>query len=576
VTGSGVTFRVWSPGASRLEVVVEGGGGFELGHAGEGWFEGEVAGLRPGARYRLRRDDGPAMPDPASRWQPEGVHGPSEVIDPHVHQWRHEPLGYRMGTPIYELHLGTFTPQGTCAGAGSRLADLAQLGIRAIELMPIADFPGRWNWGYDGGALFAPARAYGRPEEFKELIDRAHELGLAVLLDVVYNHFGPDGAYAPAFSSAFFTERYQSPWGAGLNFDGPLSRGAREFFIANALYWLDEYRFDGLRLDATHAIEDASAEHFLAELTRRVRGLGGPRRAVIAEDGRNLNRIVWPVKRGGWGLDGVWADDFHHQVRRILAGDSDGYFADFTARTADLAVTIERGWFFTGQPSPRTGAPRGTDPAGIAPEAFVHCIQNHDQVGNRPLGDRLHHQVEPAAWRAASALLLFGAATPLLFMGQEWMAATPFQFFTDHEPGLGSRVSAGRKEEFAGFAGFRGEVADPQAETTRHRSVLEWSERDRDPHAGALRLYRDLLAFRDTVTGLSRATAPVEGGLVVRRGSHALLVALRAGLELPAKGLGERRLVTEDARYCPDPHPPRVDGGVIFFDRPAAVIFESS
>ena len=371
----GAEFRVWAPAARRVDVVfarlstdgaIVPGEVHQLERARDGMHAGVVRGLDPGVRYWYRLDGDRLLPDPASRFQPEGVHGPSELIDPAAFAWsdarwqgvREENL------VIYELHLGTFTPQGTFAGVESRLDELASLGVNALELMPIAEFAGRWNWGYDGVDLFAPCHHYGTPDDLRRLVDAAHRRGLAIVLDVVYNHLGPDGAYLSAFSPAYFSSRHKSPWGDGVNLDGPGSRRVRDFFVQNALHWVHEYHVDGLRLDATHALTDEGPEHFLAELSHRVERESDRHIVLMAEDERNLARLVRNRSRGGYGLSGVWSDDLHHHMRRLLAGDCEGYYASFSGKTEDLAETIRRGWFFTGQPSSPTGKPRGTDPPG--------------------------------------------------------------------------------------------------------------------------------------------------------------------------------------------------------------------
>jgi maltooligosyltrehalose trehalohydrolase len=569
----GVRFRVWAPTAGAAEVVLE-TGTHAMTAAGGGIFEATVRDLRPGARYRVRVDGGPPHPDPASRYQPEGVHGPSMIVDPSTFAWTDGAWSppARRDLVFYELHVGTFSPEGTFDGARRRLPHLRDLGVTAVELMPIADFPGRWNWGYDPAALFAPSRAYGAPDDLRALVNDAHGLGLAVVLDVVYNHFGPDGAYAPAVAPRFFSKRHSTPWGPAINLDGPGAAGVRRFFVENAIHWLAEYHLDGLRLDATHALIDRSPVPFLHELAHAVRRLPGPRRVLVAEDHRNLATLVRAPARGGDGLDAVWSDDYHHQMRRILAGDRDGYFVDFTDTTRDLAATIRRGWLFDGQPSQYFGRPRGTDPSGIPLDRFVHFIQNHDQIGNRPRGDRLTAAVGLDGYRAASALLLFAPALPLLFMGQEWAAATPFRYFTDHAEPLGSRVREGRRHEFRRFGGFAGEVPDPQEPATFALSRLDWTERDREPHAGILRLYRDLLALRPRLRGARRIESPLEGGLIVRRGPDLLLVALRPGIVLPFPAGARLVWSTEDARYGAGGNPPHLVSGDLAFPRPAAAL----
>jgi maltooligosyltrehalose trehalohydrolase len=601
----GVRFRVWAPDARTVEVVPEGS---TARHAmqpePDGVFEAIVPGLGAGDRYRLSLDGGPPMPDPASRFQPEGVHGPSQVVDPEAFAWTDDRFP---GVPLedlvlYELHVGTFTPEGTFSAAAARLPELGDLGVTAVELMPVADFPGIRNWGYDGAALFAPARCYGTPDDLRRFVDVAHTLGLAVHLDVVYNHLGPDGAYAAAFSRRFFSERHRSPWGAGINLDGPHARGVRDFFVTNALHWIREYHLDGLRLDATHAMVDESARHFLAELSARVRAGAGRPVVLMAEDSRNLAHMARPEAEGGWGLDGVWADDFHHEVRVLLAGDQDGYYMDYRGDAADLATIVRRGWLYCGQPSRYLGHPRGTDPSGLAPRRFVFCVQNHDQVGNRAMGERLHHQVEPPAFRAAVALLLCAPQVPLLFMGQEWAASSPFRFFTDHDTELGRLVTRGRREEFRRFAAFADEAAreripDPQAASTFEASRLVWGERANEPHASMLRLHRALLALRRRVPALRDARAGAHQAVALDRSTLALRREAQGGLPLvlvarlsgaghvtvPATLLGgvpaaewTVALSTEESAFAPDARPVTIaaarDGVRVTFARPGAVL----
>jgi malto-oligosyltrehalose trehalohydrolase len=373
----------------------------------DGAFAVTLTDVNAGDRYAYLLDGEGPFPDPSSRYQPEGVHGPSQIIDPSQFAWSDQ--GWRgvrlQDALIYELHVGTFTRAGTFAGVMERLPYLADLGITAVELMPVADFPGRWNWGYDGVSLFAPARCYGAPDDLRGLVDTAHRLGLVVVLDVVYNHFGPDGAYLPTFSSSYLSTQHRTPWGAAVNLDGEHSSQVRSFFIENALHWLTEYHFDGLRLDATHGFVDESPCHFVRELTASVRESISDRSVLLfAEDERNLNAIVRPFDQGGWGLDAVWSDDFHHQIRRLSAGDRDGYYQDLSGSTVDLATTLNRGWFYSGQHSDYLGEPRGTDPSGVPLNRMVFCIQNHDQVGNRPFGSRLHDRIDPALFRAAASL----------------------------------------------------------------------------------------------------------------------------------------------------------------------------
>jgi len=512
----GVDFRVWAPGHDAVDVVLYGPAVEEvrpLHPIGAGWFAGEVEGIGPGARYRYRLDGGDAFPDPASRAQPEGVHEPSEVVDPSAFAWTDR--GWT-GVPleelvVYELHVGTFTPEGTFDAAIERLDELAALGVTAVEPMPVASFPGARNWGYDGVALFAPQATYGGPEGLRRFVDAAHARGLAVILDVVYNHLGPEGNYLHAFTGGrYFTDRHRTPWGDAVDFDGPESASVRELVINNALHWVHEYHVDGLRLDATHAIVDDSPVHVLAEMRARIRESlpAGRHFVLIAEDERNERAVVAPEPEG-LGISAVWADDFHHQLRRRIAGDDEAWFADYGGTVDEIVETLRKGWFYEGQASPSHGCPRGTPADGLPPTAFVHCIQNHDQVGNRAHGDRLNHAVDFPPYRAAAALLLLSPYTPLLWMGQEWAATSPFLYFTDHPDELGRRVTEGRRQEFGQFRAFadpaeRARIPDPQAPETFARSKLDWSERDRMPHEGMLALHRTLLHLRRAHPALRR------------------------------------------------------------------------
>ncbi len=601
--GEGVRFRVWAPTANRVEVVVEGsvGRSFELGRGDEGMFEGWSDRVRAGDRYRYRVDGRGPYPDPASRWQPDGVHGPSAVVDPRSFPWTDRGWAGvdRDALSIYELHVGTFTTEGTFEAARRRLADLADLGVSAVELLPLNDFPGRGGWGYDGAALFAPARCYGTPDDLRRLVDRAHSLGLAMLLDVVYNHFGPDGNYTGQFSPYYVNPAHQTNWGPAINLGGQGSEHVREFFFANAEHWLREYHFDGFRVDATHAFVDDGPRPFLAEFADRCRACVPDRSIVlIAEDHRNLDQIIRPASEGGWDFDDVWADDFHHQMRRYLTGDHDGVFGDFRGTLDDIARTINRGWLFEGEYSEYREKNRGTDPTGIPPGRFVFCTQNHDRVGNRGLGDRLGHALDPAQYRAATVALLACPETPMLFMGQEWSASSTFSYFTDHEPDLGRAIREGRGREFRKYDDFRDParlalVADPQAETTFLASKLRWDEREREPHASNLRLHRALLrlrredlAFR---AGRFEAVSLGDDALGLRLGIDTdaeIVVVIRfkgsGPIDLGRLGLDSGRafesiLTTEDTALAPDPAAIRLDRAEgptsLRFDRPGACLY---
>ena len=600
VASGGTEFRVWAPSATRALVVVESGaraGNYAMTQGDRGIFSARIEGVAAGDLYRFRLDDGDAMPDPASRFQPLGVHGPSEVIDPSAYEW-HDQSWSGIDAPravIYELHVGTFTRGGTFDAAADRLSYLRELGVTIIELMPVADFPGERNWGYDGVSLFAPSRAYGRPEDLRRFIDLAHAAGLAVVLDVVYNHFGPDGAYISAFAPSFFTSRHKTAWGQGVNVDGPESAHVRQFIVQNAVHWVTEYHFDGLRLDATHALADDSPRHIVAEIAAAARAAASKPVLIVAEDHRNEAVMLRETGDGGWGLDGVWADDFHHVMRRMLAGDSEGYYADFAGSAEELARTLRQGWLFTGERSHHLRRDRGSDSAGIPKRKFVICLQNHDQVGNRAFGDRLHHAIDLAAYRAASALLLLAPETPLLFMGQEWAASSPFTYFTDHGAKLGAAIVKGRRREFEHFEAFRdrairNRIPNPQDLSTFERSRLDWEEQKQQPHAGMLRLYRRCLELRGEWTarlGGAREAPSVdahgEDAVVVRydlADSSLWLVSLLRGSgrvcvpELPASA--RVLMTTADASFAEDQKPPERMGSAFVFAAPATVVLSSS
>ncbi|MCL5108809.1 MAG: malto-oligosyltrehalose trehalohydrolase [Chloroflexi bacterium] len=509
----GTIFRVWAPAARSVEVALTttAGHGYQpLGPTGEGVFSGLAAGVGPGSLYKFRLDGAAEYPDPYSRSQPQGVHGPSAVVDPGSYEW-HD-AGWRgpfpEGQVIYEVHVGTYTPNGTCDDLIDELPELARLGVTALQIMPLNEFSGRWNWGYDGVDLFAPSRNYGGPEGFKRLVDAAHQQGLGIILDVVYSHLGPEGNYLRNFAPDYFTDRYATPWGEALNFDGDNSRWVREYVVQNACYWLNEYHVDGLRLDATHAIFDSSRPHVLAELAERGRASLPPGRQVLflAEDNRNEVGLIRDRESGGWGLDMIYADDFHHELIVLLTGQRDGYYVDYYGQPDNIAQTIKEGFLYQGERSPFFRAPRGTPTADEPAWQFLFCLQNHDQVGNRALGERLNQLVGRQQYLVAAALLLLVPETPLLFMGQEFAASSPFLYFTDHSPDLGRLVTEGRRREFHGFAAFADPEAarrmpDPQAEGTFLQSKLDLGERRR--HGGVYRLHGDLLALRrrDPVLG---------------------------------------------------------------------------
>jgi len=499
----GVAFRLWAPSPQSASVVVDGVERAMEPRAG-GWFERELREARAGTHYAFAFPGlEPRVPDPASRFQPDGVHGPSEVIDPRAYTWRE--TGWR-GRPwhetvLYELHVGTFTPEGTYAAAAERLDALVELGVTAVELMPLAQPAGARNWGYDGVLPFAPQWAYGRPDDLKAFVDAAHARGLSVLLDVVYNHFGPEGNYLGAYAEAVFTERHHTPWGAAINVDGEHAQTVRELLVQNALYWLREYRFDGLRLDAVHEIRDDSARPFLDELAARVRAEVEPGRHVhlVLENDSNDARLLERY-------DAQWNDDAHHALHVLTTGERDGYYRDFAREPAKLlARALAEGFAYQGEPSEhRGGAPRGTPSAALPTTAFVDFLQNHDQIGNRAFGERITALAPQDAVCAATAVVLLAPSVPLLFMGEEWGATTPFLFFSDFGADLAQSVTAGRRREFAAWPAFadparRARIPDPQNEATLHASALRWAEREAPEHAATLAFHRELLALRSGV-----------------------------------------------------------------------------
>jgi malto-oligosyltrehalose trehalohydrolase len=500
LAGGGVEFRLWAPSRGDVSVVVD-GAEHALEQRDGGWFTRTIAAAGAGSRYAFAfAGEALRVPDPASRFQPDGVHAPSMVIDPRAYAWRETAWRGRPWHEIvlYELHVGTFTPGGTYASAVERLDELVRLGVTAVELMPLAQPAGTRNWGYDGVLPFAPQHAYGTPEELKAFVDAAHARGLCVFLDVVYNHFGPEGNYLHAFADAVFTERHHTPWGAAINVDGERSETVRELFVQNALYWLREYRFDGLRLDAVHEIRDDSPRPFLAELAARVRAAVEPGRHVhlVLENDANQARLLSDY-------DAQWNDDVHHAFHVLATGETDGYYRDYAREPARLlARALSEGFAYQGEPSEhRGGAPRGERSASLPATAFVNFLQNHDQVGNRAFGERISALASAEAVRAEAAVLLLAPAIPLLFMGQEWAASTPFLFFSDFGAELGRAVTEGRRKEFAAWPAFsdpatRERIPDPQDPATLRASTLPWEERAHPEHASMLAFHERLLALR--------------------------------------------------------------------------------
>jgi maltooligosyltrehalose trehalohydrolase len=489
-----VRFSVWAPSLGALAVRVA-GRDHALDRGDGGWWTAVVEGARTGDGYAFVLPDGRVLPDPASRRQPEGVHGPSAVWDARRHAWRHAFAGLPLEElAFYELHVGTFTPEGTLDAAAVRLPDLVDLGVTCVELMPVQPFPGRRNWGYDGVALHAVHEGYGGPDALQRFVDRAHGLGLAVCLDVVYNHLGPEGNYLPAFGP-YFTQRHKTPWGDGIDYDGEGSGAVRAYALQAALQWVRDFRVDALRLDAVHAIPDDSPRHLVGELCDAVAVFGreaGRRIHVVAESDLEDRKVVDPPP-GGWGSAAMWADDFHHAVHALLTGERRAFYADFGGMDR-LARSLAEGFAFQGERSLYRGKAWGTSTRGLSPARFVSCAQNHDQVGNRPHGDRLSTLVPREALPAVATLVVLGPGLPLLFMGEEYGEERPFLYFTSHgDPALARAVSEGRKAEHIAEAGPEG-VPDPQAEETFRRSILTHR---RDGHHGALRQhYRELLRVR--------------------------------------------------------------------------------
>ncbi len=508
-----VRFRLWAPSAGSVALRLPSSPqlDFAMTPRDGGWFEIVTGEAGIGGRYQFIIDGQWPVPDPASRYQPEGVDGTSRVVDPSAFEWRNAQWPGRpwREAVIYELHVGTFSPAGTYAGAEAKLDYLAELGVTAVELMPLASFPGERNWGYDGVLPYAPARPYGSPEDLKRFIDSAHARNLMVFLDVVYNHFGPEGNYLWRYAPQFFSERHHTPWGRAINFDGPDSRTVRDFFIHNALYWLEEYQFDGLRFDAVNAIVDDSQLDILTELASTIRRSFPAERQIhlVLENDSNQARYL---DLGGQECpphavlyDAQWNDDVHHALHILLTGERDGFYSDYSANAAwHLGRTLAEGFSYQGEASLfRNGQPRGESCRGLPLTCFVTFLQNHDQVGNRALGERITALVDPAALKAAMAVLLLAPSPPLIFMGEEFGAATPFLFFCDFGPDLAAKVREGRRAEFASFEQFsslarQAQIPDPNAEETFLRSKIDWASIEDALHREWLKFYRDLLACR--------------------------------------------------------------------------------
>lgn len=528
-------FRVWAPKAQRIEVALEASAArnarrefYALAPESGGFFAG-TAPAPAGTLYRYRlngRED--LHPDPASRYQPGGPHRSSCVIDPGAFQWSDADWrgSHLKGQIIYELHVGTFTREGSWAAAAEQLPELARTGISLIEMMPIADFPGQFGWGYDGVDLFAPCRLYGAPDDLRRFVDRAHSLGIGVILDVVYNHLGPDGNYLKVYSDDYFTDRYQTEWGEPLNFDGPNCEPVREFFLSNARYWVEEFHFDGFRFDATQSIFDHSQEHILAALGKAARAAAGERAIVlIAENEPQESKLVQPLAAGGYGLDGLWNDDLHHTAIVALTGRNPAYYTDYGGTPQEFISAARHGFLYQGQPYRWQKKRRGTSAFGLPPQSMVAFIENHDQIANSIDGTRPRLATSPGRYRAMSALLLLTSWTPLLFQGEEFGATSPFLYFADVNEELGEPVRKGRFNFLKQFPGVESEAVqrrlpNPSRPETFERCKLDFAERDAFPQI--YDLHRDLIRLRRAEAAFSRQEGGQVDGAVL--GAHAFVL----------------------------------------------------
>lgn len=588
VLPEGVHFRVWATEAKKVEVILEGSTPqiFQLEAEEKDYFSGLIKEAAEGTRYRFRLNGEDFLyPDPASRYQPEGPHGPSQVVDPSKFQWTDQQWkGVVLeGRVIYEMHMGTFTQQGTYSSAKRELLELADLGITIIELMPVNEFPGQFGWGYDGVNLFASTHIYGQPDDLRDFIDHAHSLGIAVILDVVYNHFGPDGNYLRAFAPHYFTHRYVTEWGDAINFDGPDSEEVREFFIANAGYWIDEYHFDGLRIDATQNIYDTSTPHILSQISQQVRKMAPHRSTYIVAESEDQNTIlVNSLEEGGYGLDALWNDDFHHSALVRLTGHNECYYADYLGAPQEFISTIKYGYLYQGQWYLWHQRQRGSGSLHLNPAAFINFIQNHDQIANSAHGLRLHLLTDPGNYRTMTALMLLSPGTPMLFQGQEFAASTPFYYFADHVPELAELVFQGRREGFKKFPSIatpeiQAALPVPAAFETFNTCKLNFS--DREHHAKEYALHRDLLRIRchDTVFntprlgGVDGAVLNSDAFILRYFGDHdedTRLVMINFGVDLPLSPIPNPLLAapqgttweilwsSEDSRYGGGGTPP--------------------
>ena len=498
---TGTHFRVWAPRRSAVSVCLEGGAELALEREGGGYFSAYAAGAGPGNRYRFRLDkDEAAYPDPASRFQPEGPHGPSEIVDAASFAWKDGdwPGLSLVGQVLYEMHIGTFTPEGTWLSAAKELGRLKDIGITAIEMMPVAEFPGRFGWGYDGVDLFAPTHLYGSPDDLRRFVARAHALGVGVILDVVYNHFGPDGCYLKSFAPDYFTAKHENDWGAAINFDGENAAGVRDFVIANAQYWIEEFHFDGLRLDATQSIHDSSKPHIITCICQVARESAGGRNILMIAENEEQNAVlVRSPAAGGYGMDALWNDDFHHSALVAMTGHNTAYYSDHAGDPQEFISAAKYGYLFQGQFYAWQDHKRGSPALDLNPAQFVLFLENHDQLANSATGLRLHQLTSPGRMRAFTALMLLLPGTPMLFQGQEFQSSKRFLYFADHQGKLAQTVEQGRREFLAQFPNLASpdwKLASPHDPLSFERCKLDWSEFE--SHFGAVALHRDLLALR--------------------------------------------------------------------------------
>lgn len=600
-----VSFRVWAPGRTRVAVAVQSAGGakseFPLRAEGQGYFSGTRAGTQPGMLYSLRLDGQEKLyPDPVSRFQPEGHDGPSQIVDPDRYAWGDKAWGgpRRGGQVIYEMHVGTFTAEGTWRAAAEGLPWLAELGITVLEVMPVGEFPGRFGWGYDVVHFFAPTRLYGSPDDMRAFVDTSHRLGIAVILDVVYNHCSTVGCFLPAFDSSFFSRRHHNDWGHALNFDGENAEGVRQFFLTNADYWIREFHLDGFRLDATQTIFDSSPTHILADIAARARKAAADRFLyIVGENEPQHVRLLQAARHGGYGLDALWNDDFHHSARVAITGRAEAYYTDYRGRPQELVSAAKRGFLYQGQYYAWQKQPRGSATTGLDPDRFVNFLQNHDQVANSTRGLRLHELTSPGRYRAATALLLLAPQTPMLFQGQEFAASSPFLYFADNAPENAAAVSEGRREFLTQFpsiaAGGHACLLDPASPETFERCKLDLSERR--THAHAVALHRDLLRLRrDEAVFAAQSPGSVDGAVLHReafalrffdpQGDDRLLV-INFGLALILSPVPEPLLAapmsrewtllwsSEDIAYGGDGTPPPIRCGAWHLPAHAALVF---